>query len=224
MLKTNKTKILHVEDDKVDRMAFEKFVKKGDLQYELTISVSVEEAKEALKNNEFDIVLADYQLGDGTVLDFIDLTNSTPVIIITGKGDEERAVKVLKKGASDYLIKDKESNYLNILPVTIENVLSNKKTEEKHNQEEKLNAIIEFAGSACHELSQPLTIISCYAELLQTKDSTDESLKKTLAIIQEQIERMAKVIQKFQHINQYKTKDYMGRQIVDIDKSSGIED
>ena len=220
----NKMKILHIEDDKVDRMAFEKFVKKGNLRYDLTISVSVEEARKALKNNEFDIVLSDYQLGDGTVMDIMDLTNKTPVIIVTGEGDEKIAVKALKKGASDYLVKDAESKYLNILPITIENALIKKKAEEKHIQSEKLEAIIEFACAACHELSQPLTIISCYSNLLQGKDTTDESLKKTLAIIQEQVERMAKVIHKFQNINQYKTKKYIDRRIVDIDKSSGAED
>ena len=220
----NKMKILHIEDDKVDRMAFEKFFKKGNLQYDLTISVSVEEAREALKNNEFDIVLSDYQLGDGTVMDIMDLTNKTPVIIVTGEGDENIAVKALKEGATDYLVKDAESKYLNILPITIENALIKKKAEEKHIQSEKLEAIIEFACAACHELSQPLTIISCYSNLLQGKDTTDESLKKTLAIIQEQVERMAKVIHKFQNINQYKTKKYIDRRIVDIDKSSGAED
>ncbi|MCH7782172.1 response regulator [candidate division KSB1 bacterium] len=224
MPKMNKMKILHIEDDKVDRMAFEKFVKKGNLRYDLTISVSVEEARKALKNNEFDIVLSDYQLGDGTVMDIMDLTNKTPVIIVTGEGDEKIAVKALKEGASDYLVKDAESKYLNILPITIENALIKKKAEEKHIQSEKLEAIIEFACAACHELSQPLTIISCYSNLLQGKDTTDESLKKTLAIIQEQVERMAKVIHKFQNINQYKTKKYIDRRIVDIDKSSGAED
>lgn len=224
MPKMNKMKILHIEDDKVDRMAFEKFFKKGNLQYDLTISVSVEEAREALKNNEFDIVLSDYQLGDGTVMDIMDLTNKTPVIIVTGEGDENIAVKALKEGATDYLVKDAESKYLNILPITIENALIKKKAEEKHIQSEKLEAIIEFACAACHELSQPLTIISCYSNLLQGKDTTDESLKKTLAIIQEQVERMAKVIHKFQNINQYKTKKYIDRRIVDIDKSSGAED
>ena len=224
MPKMNKMKILHIEDDKVDRMAFEKFFKKGNLQYDLTISVSVEEAREALKNNEFDIVLSDYQLGDGTVMDIMDLTNKTPVIIVTGEGDENIAVKALKEGATDYLVKDAESKYLNILPITIENALIKKKAEEKHIQSEKLEANIEFACAACHELSQPLTIISCYSNLLQGKDTTDESLKKTLAIIQEQVERMAKVIHKFQNINQYKTKKYIDRRIVDIDKSSGAED
>lgn len=224
MPKINKTKILYIEDDKVDRLAFEKFARNKNLQYKITTSTSVKEAGKALNTGKFDIVLSDYQLGDGTVMEIMDLINNIPVVIITGKGDEERAVKVMKEGASDYLVKDTESNYLNILPITIENALIKKKAEEKHIQSEKLEAIIEFANAACHELSQPLTIISCYSEMLQKNKSTDKSLKKTLDKIQVQVERMAKVIHKFQNINQYKTKKYVDRKIIDIDKSSGIED
>lgn len=77
-----------------------------------------------MKKNNFDPVLSNYQLADGTAMDIIELSDSTPVIIITGECDEKTIVKELKKGAVDYLIKDVESKYLNILPLTIESAIN----------------------------------------------------------------------------------------------------
>ena len=45
----------------------------------------------------------DYLLGTGAALDIFDLIIDTPFIFITGAGDEETGVKVMKEGAYDYL-------------------------------------------------------------------------------------------------------------------------
>jgi diguanylate cyclase (GGDEF)-like protein/PAS domain S-box-containing protein len=45
------------------------------------------------------------------------------VIITTGAGNEEVAVRAMHEGASDYLVKDSDGNYLKVLPITIENVI-----------------------------------------------------------------------------------------------------
>jgi DNA-binding NtrC family response regulator len=39
-----------------------------------------------------------------------------PTIMITGAGDEEIAIEALKLGASDYVVKDVEGGYLELLP------------------------------------------------------------------------------------------------------------
>jgi len=124
-------KILLIEDDELDQKAFERMVNEKRLAYNCTIAGSVAEAKKILSTNRFDIIIADYLLGDGTVFGILDSVRNTPVIIITGAGDEEVAVQAWKAGTCDYLIKDHERNYLKAVPITVENTIRHRKTEQK---------------------------------------------------------------------------------------------
>ncbi|MBA7554021.1 hypothetical protein ES705_46632 [subsurface metagenome] len=100
-------KLLYIEDDEVDRKAFERFVAREKLPYDYVPVGSVSEGKSAFKCDTFDVVVADYLLGDGTALDLLETIQAdVPFIVLTGKGDEQIAVQAMKAGASDYLIKD----------------------------------------------------------------------------------------------------------------------
>jgi len=123
--------VLLIEDDRVDQMAFKRLVKEKNLPYDYSIAGSLSEAKKILSSEAFDIVITDYILGDGTAFDIFSSIINTPIIFITGAGDEETAVKAMKAGAYDYLIKDPERNYLKILSLTIENAIKRKKAEER---------------------------------------------------------------------------------------------
>ena len=125
-----KYKLLLVEDDKLDQKAFERFVKAEELPYDCTTAGSVGEAKQVLKDSSFDAVISDYSLGDGSALDVLAMVKDAPVILVTGAGDEEVAVQVWQAGAYDYLTKDVDRNYLKALPITVENAIRHKRTED----------------------------------------------------------------------------------------------
>jgi len=131
MLETSLYKILLVEDDLVDQIAFKRMVKKEKLNYDFQIAGSLKEAKELLSTQRYELVITDYQLGDGNAVALFDYLKSTPFIFATGGGDEEIAVKALKAGAFDYLIKDQERNYLKVLPLTINNAIRRSKMNER---------------------------------------------------------------------------------------------
>jgi len=136
--------VLLIEDNLTDQMGFKRFVKKNALNYDYQIASSVSEALSLLSTHSFDIVLADHALGDGTAFDVLPHIPSTPVIMITGNDNATIAVKALKAGASDYLTKDIESSYLELLPITIENALQAqaiKNELEKHR--ENLEVLVE---------------------------------------------------------------------------------
>ena len=124
-------KILLIEDDKLDQTAFVRMVKDEKLPYDCTIAGSVSEALSALGSEQFDIVISDYMLGDGTAFDILESVNNTPLVLTTASGDEEVVVKAWKAGAEDYLTKDLERNYLRAMPVTVENVIRHKKIKEQ---------------------------------------------------------------------------------------------
>ncbi len=74
-----------------------------------------------LESEQYDIILLDYLLPDGTGLDALAGMASRgyalPVVMVTGQGDERVAVQALQRGAADYLIKS--GDYLLTLPSLI---------------------------------------------------------------------------------------------------------
>lgn len=124
-------RLLLVEDNEIDRLAFERFIKNERLPYDHTEVGSIAEGKEQLKTGHFDAVLLDYSLRDGTAFDLMgDVPEEVPMVIITGSGNEEIAVQAMKFGASDYLIKDPHNNWLKTVPITVKNVIKAKGDEK----------------------------------------------------------------------------------------------
>ena len=148
-------RILLVDDDEVDRIAVGRYIEKNRLPYELQTATSKSEALERLREAPYDVVLLDYNLGDGTGLDLLSQMDETPTIVITGHGSEEIAVEAMRRGASDYLIKDIESRYLTVLEVTIRNVLKRKQSEWwLRENEARLRHIYENSPVMMHSIDQ----------------------------------------------------------------------
>jgi PAS domain S-box-containing protein len=62
-----------------------------------------------------------------------------PLIMVTGTGSEKVAVEAMKSGAGDYVVKDIDSGYIDLLPTVIERVLSvHRISEEKQKAENAL--------------------------------------------------------------------------------------
>jgi PAS domain S-box-containing protein len=124
-------KILLIEDNELDQMAFKRFIGNNAIPYDCTVASSVAEAKRILAENQFDIIITDHSLGDGTALDVLHSAQNAPVIVVTGAGDEETAVNAWKAGAYDYLVKDINQNYLKAIPITVENAIRHNMVEKK---------------------------------------------------------------------------------------------
>ncbi|HEY9748746.1 MAG TPA: PAS domain S-box protein, partial [Allocoleopsis sp.] len=104
-------KILVVDDDEVDRIAVRRALRAAGLSLELSEVGSYKEAIALLQQQSFDCALLDYRLPDGDGLTLIRTVREagiqTALIVLTGQGDEQIAVALMKAGASDYLSKGK---------------------------------------------------------------------------------------------------------------------
>ena len=124
-------RILLVEDEEIDQVTFVRSIQREGLPYEAVIVGSVQEARSALAEQKFDVVITDYHLGPDTAFDLLGELHDIPFIVTTGLGDEEIAVNAMKFGASDYLTKDMQGNYLKKLPAVVEHAIKLKKAENE---------------------------------------------------------------------------------------------
>ena len=101
-------------------------------------------------------------------------------------------------------------------------ITDRRRAEKERINREKLNSILEMSGAVCHELNQPMQVVTGYSELLLKALSEDSTLYKQVQSIVENIERMVEITNNLQNITRYETKEYItGTKIVDIDRASG---
>src|SRR5688572_6603509 len=81
-------RILLVEDDVIDRKAVERALREmiHAGTYTLCVCSGVESARDCLDDQEFDVIISDYRLVDGTVDDVMEAANDIPLIVLTGAG------------------------------------------------------------------------------------------------------------------------------------------
>ena len=119
-------RILYVEHHPADIDLTRQHFREFAAHLTLEVVHSAKDALVVLQAADIDLVLTDLRLRDMNALDLLreakQRTPVPPVIVITGKGDEEAAVAALKLGASDYIVK--RENYLTQLPHAIENAIS----------------------------------------------------------------------------------------------------
>jgi PAS domain S-box-containing protein len=97
--------------------------------------------------------------------------------------------------------------------------------EAKLIESEKTAVLVALAGTAAHELNQPLTSVMGYSELLKRKLNEKDVSYRAVDIIHREAERMAEIVKKIGKITRFETKSYVGAsRIVDLDKAVSHEE
>ena len=99
---------------------------------------------------------------------------------------------------------------------SVRDITERKLSEKEINEKERLAAVMETAGAVCHELNQPLQIITGCCELLEDMGGLDEKIQRKIRIIINETQRMAKLNHNLMNITSYKTKSYLKSKIIDI--------
>ena len=129
----------------MDRMACRRALAQ-DPDYEFVLS-EAETGREGLQlahAQKPDCVLLDYHLPDLNGLEFLaELRNDlgaipVPVMMLTGADNASVAVEAMKRGAQDYLVKDVNRQYLELLPAVIQRVLRERRTLIEKNRRKKI--------------------------------------------------------------------------------------
>jgi PAS domain S-box-containing protein/putative nucleotidyltransferase with HDIG domain len=126
-------RILYLEDDPRDAFLAQRILTTAAPHIKLDIVHTVKDAIQTLDNppHPFDLVLTDLNLPDGSGLNVLNHIRSrgvpVAVVVVTGRSDEATVVAALKAGADDYVVK--REDYLERMPVTLENALQRFRAE-----------------------------------------------------------------------------------------------
>ncbi|MEN9933558.1 MAG: hypothetical protein RLZZ387_137, partial [Chloroflexota bacterium] len=154
--------LLVVDDDVIDRTAVRRTLQAAGMMMRLEEAEDSASALDILVRGGIDCVLLDYQLPDSDGLSVINAMRArgitTPVIALTGHGDEELVVALMKAGAADYLTKGTPS--FDRLAQSVRNAVRVYRAEEQARQAERaLRASVDrlrFLAEASRLLSSAL--------------------------------------------------------------------
>ena len=102
-------RILVIEDDELDRRAVCRYLQQCGILVTADEAASAEETLDRIRSVNYDCVLLDYYIPGVDGLSLLsrvrEAAPDVPVVIFTGRGDEDIAVELMKAGAADYLPK-----------------------------------------------------------------------------------------------------------------------
>jgi len=183
------SKILIVDDQFNDRELARDLLE--DQGFNVETSGDAKEALQKLDNDRYDIVLTDLMMPEIDGLELIrtikEKKYDTGIILMTAYATVETAIKSIKLGAYDYLIKPLDKYKI---PVVINNCISAHKLSkemkmlyQKMFNIEKMSTLSQLTASMAHQLRNPLFAIQSTAEYLSEKYKQDKTLQESLNLI-----------------------------------------
>ena len=118
------------------------------------------------------------------------------------------------------VIKDDQGRPAYTLSV-VSDLADRARAREERERRLKLQGVLEMAGTACHELNQPLQALLGQLELTAMTGPDALPAGKRMDEIMAQLDRLVEITVKIQKIARYETREYIGEgMIIDLDKSS----
>lgn len=134
-------RILYVEDDEGSARLLQKRLSR--LGFTVDTAPNGDEGLRQYELGKHDVVIVDHNMpglsGLQIMRQLAQLEAAPITVMLTGTGNEMIAVEAMKLGASDYLVKDIDGGYIDLLPAVIEQSLRNRQLlDEKRRAEEAL--------------------------------------------------------------------------------------
>ena len=219
------SRILFIEDSQLALSMMRSALAESEAsQFEIENAGTLSDGLARLRRRGIDLVLLDLFLPDGSGLDNLEKVQEAapeiPIVVITGNGDQAAAIEAVRAGAQDYLVTGDVSDAA--LVRVIRYGIERKRSEQERLRRKKLEGVLEMAGASCHELNQPMQVISGHSELLLMRMQEEDPLCRHLKIIKQQIDRMGKITRKLNSITRYEACEHRGVRIIDIDKASSV--
>ncbi len=170
--------ILLLEDSDFDAELISEHVRQVSPEPDILRAIGRRDYVEALENGCCDVILSDYSLPgfDGmAALDLaIEKAPNTPFIFVSGVLGEEIAIESFKKGATDYVLKQR----LMRLPAAIDRALAEAREKvERRRAEEQLKLLV---AELSHRVKNTLATVMSIVRRSASRSSTVEDYQQTL--------------------------------------------
>lgn len=185
-MKPEVLQVLLVEDNLGDAELLQELLEEATgSEFEVKAAIRLSDALTHLSENNYEAILLDLSLPDSQGLDTLvrvqEVADRQPIIVLTGLNDEEIAVRAVRQGAQDYLIKGQLNGVL--LGRAIRYAIERKRAEMAMryalDQEREMRELkSRFVSTISHELRSPLTTIFASADLLHKFSSRLNECKK----------------------------------------------
>lgn len=151
-----------------------------------------------------------------------------PVLMLTARDSVKDKVDALDGGADDYLTKpfhfqELQARVKALLRVRDLNLHLVSKNEELHRMQEMLIEkerellVNQLAGTAAHQLGQPLSAIMLNCHLIESLPASDPRYKAALEAVKQDTKRMAALIEKLKSLDpKNKETYYQGTEILGL--------
>jgi DNA-binding NtrC family response regulator len=179
-----RSRILVIDDEK--RMCDSIKVLLSNIGYEVDTAENGRVGIERLKAQEYDLVITDLMMpeldGFAVMKHVKENCPNTLVIVITGYASVESAVRAIRSGAYDYILKPFD---FEIIKISVERAWDKLKLEKELEKTRKLAQVAERALALNNELNNPLAIASGFAQLLQIRleGNEDDVIKRQIGSI-----------------------------------------
>jgi len=128
-------RILLVDDDVVDRRICRRALGKLDPPPVFVEAENAAQALGELQRDTFDCMLLDFRLPDMDGLELLVQLNErsieqrVPVIMLTGADDVSVAVEAMRQGAGNYVVKDVDGRYQELMPTIVQHALRDRELQ-----------------------------------------------------------------------------------------------
>jgi PAS domain S-box-containing protein len=144
----NKLKVLYLDDSELDAEAVSRKLEEEKIDYKLYHVTNNRDLLNTLQFTDIDIILADYSLTAANSSEILEIVRrefaEIPFIILSGITGEDIVIDLLKKGATDFILKDK----LGRLIPAIRRALLESREKAKRMKEEDLRKKYDFIINA----------------------------------------------------------------------------
>jgi signal transduction histidine kinase len=194
-----KEKILIVDDDANIREGVSDILDASG--YETAQAASGAEAVAQIKKSNFDVILMDYNLTDGTGIDAIKqiraLNADSQILMITGNASLDAAVRAIQESVDDFLQKPVNPDTLKrAISKSLEKMKLRQDLRQANDQNARLSAMkSKFMSMASHDLSNSLMTLQVSFEMLAQTIKPDDDQKKRMHYISNGISQIARLIE-----------------------------